>query len=569
MARQSVPPTVTTPALSPAPPQSQEAGASGVLQQPQAATQRAIDSTTGLQSPISAHHQKHKHSKPKVHTNPFVHFHGTRSSCVRHGRKSGSGKPKPSGYKATKDMYERSRSGAYIPVGPACIRQMEATSPWAVATSTTRCTELTCLTAEASKDDEDACPDCVAELGIKKREMGKTVSEWGDSAFPDLKAPAALSDPLVSKSTAEKEPFPAFAPTRLSTLNVDPHPYREEYWGSTAVEPPDSESDDDLPTASCPSMKSAPSSANNAASLDHGATDTRKRSRSVRFDDYSEEVYDDTDAGHLIISRDLGDDLDAVILERGGKVERVITNARDRNSTSELIAKISRELAEISRAISSNNLNNRRHAILDEDEDGGRTAAVDRTSDSAAGSSSRQSSVPELLALINDAATNLEPGLIRRPTWERVPGGQTWLDQTSANDVAAEFNHSFTPFDEPETHREANQVPLASASERIVSRQRLDEDYRILKEHILANTQHEQDLSLLKYQRRPHRPQSTTPLTTSTCYASRPSSSPTQNLGSPDIPITVSAGEATLPSHLLHARDFLAPIPSVSPLPLG
>lgn len=54
-------------------------------------------------------------------------------------------------------MLERSRSGAYIPVGMSQKRQMDATSPWAVGLA-------------ATAKGEQVCPDCAAERAIRRRE---------------------------------------------------------------------------------------------------------------------------------------------------------------------------------------------------------------------------------------------------------------------------------------------------------------------------------------------------------------------------------------------------------------
>lgn len=58
-------------------------------------------------------------------------------------------------------MVERSRSGAYIPVGKMQRSQLEATSPWSFAEKAKR------LHAE------DVCPDCAAEQGMKKLDSVK------------------------------------------------------------------------------------------------------------------------------------------------------------------------------------------------------------------------------------------------------------------------------------------------------------------------------------------------------------------------------------------------------------
>lgn len=71
---------------------------------------------------------------------------------MRHGRKqlvSSTG-----GF--AKDMIAKSRTGVYQPTGLTQMRQMEATSPWVVP---------------KPESWNEACPDCVAELRIKRREL--------------------------------------------------------------------------------------------------------------------------------------------------------------------------------------------------------------------------------------------------------------------------------------------------------------------------------------------------------------------------------------------------------------
>lgn len=58
-------------------------------------------------------------------------------------------------------MVERSRSGAYIPVGKVYRSQLEATSPWSFAERAKR------LHAE------DVCPDCAAEQSLKRHASAK------------------------------------------------------------------------------------------------------------------------------------------------------------------------------------------------------------------------------------------------------------------------------------------------------------------------------------------------------------------------------------------------------------
>ena len=97
---------------------------------------------------------------------PASYLHGTRDSCVRHGRKRQHGPlmKQPTG---TRDMLAKSRSGAYIPTGLNTRRQMEATSPWVVPSkSLTR----TVPSSSSQGSGSDPCPDCLTELNIKRRE---------------------------------------------------------------------------------------------------------------------------------------------------------------------------------------------------------------------------------------------------------------------------------------------------------------------------------------------------------------------------------------------------------------
>lgn len=91
-------------------------------------------------------------------------------------------------------MVERSRSGAYIPVGKIYRSQLEATSPWSFAEKAKR------LHAE------DVCPDCAAEQSLKKRESAKVREDILKAAAhfhgapqpapTSIQVPAATSDPV-------------------------------------------------------------------------------------------------------------------------------------------------------------------------------------------------------------------------------------------------------------------------------------------------------------------------------------------------------------------------------------
>nr|POE77370.1 hypothetical protein CFP56_09017 [Quercus suber] len=120
---------------------------------------------------------------------PAAHLHRTREMCIRHGRK-----PKTHGAiskQPTNDMTEKSRSGAYIPVGLRKRRQIEATSPWAVTNG-----ELT----NKKGSHIDVCPDCIAELALKRKEINEgttslLAAQHGGSPSPASPSPmTALKD---------------------------------------------------------------------------------------------------------------------------------------------------------------------------------------------------------------------------------------------------------------------------------------------------------------------------------------------------------------------------------------
>lgn len=98
----------------------------------------------------------------------------------------------------TKDMVERSRSGAYIPVGMIYRSQLDATSPWSFAEKAKR------LHAE------DVCPDCAAESTLKVKETAKARIDVMNAAshFHASAQPAVNHTPL---NAATSRPATAIA----------------------------------------------------------------------------------------------------------------------------------------------------------------------------------------------------------------------------------------------------------------------------------------------------------------------------------------------------------------------
>ena len=95
-------------------------------------------------------------------------------------------------------MVERSRSGAYIPVGKVYRSQLEATSPWSFAERAKR------LHAE------DVCPDCAAEQSMKRHASAKAREDILQAASHFHGAPPPTSSP-GSHPTSTSDPVPVAA----------------------------------------------------------------------------------------------------------------------------------------------------------------------------------------------------------------------------------------------------------------------------------------------------------------------------------------------------------------------
>jgi hypothetical protein len=95
-------------------------------------------------------------------------------------------------------MVERSRSGAYIPVGKMQRSQLEATSPWSFAEKAKR------LHAE------DVCPDCAAEQGMKKLESVKACDDILKAAarFHGSPQPPPAYPKQLIKTASGSKPVP-------------------------------------------------------------------------------------------------------------------------------------------------------------------------------------------------------------------------------------------------------------------------------------------------------------------------------------------------------------------------
>ncbi|KAK3711728.1 hypothetical protein LTR37_009505 [Vermiconidia calcicola] len=308
---------------------------------------------------------------------PASFLQGTKSNCVRHGRKP---IPLKRPVDVTRDSVEKSRSGAYIPTGLTKMRQMEATSPWVGPHS-----KYLTKTADAKAGtgaSSDPCPDCVGELNIKRREL-----QHGSAATVQRPNKAYARPPsFIEAATPLQQP-------------------------------------------------SAQSQRVSSASQESNEED-------------------------MVVSKDLGDDLDAVIVEHRGDLRRVVLNARHGKPTIQKMQRLSKELAQVSNSIAFTGIS---HASASTPAAGERAVVLDSRRDI------RISSVPVLLDMIDEAADEIHLGT-----------GKIAERYTSRRDVAARNSVlSSSDFDSV-----FGEDVAASGQQGLVERQSIDEQYRSLAGHL-------------------------------------------------------------------------------------
>ncbi|KAK3629623.1 hypothetical protein LTR56_017928 [Elasticomyces elasticus] len=120
-----------------------------------------VNLAAGRERPIDGLYTRN--AKAELHS-PVAYLSGTKDKCVRHGRKPN-------------DMLDKGRTGVYYPIGYTVRQQTEVTSPY--------------LTSKSGYTDP--CPDCRAELSIRRREAMHTVMR---PALDDLVITQDLIGPL-------------------------------------------------------------------------------------------------------------------------------------------------------------------------------------------------------------------------------------------------------------------------------------------------------------------------------------------------------------------------------------
>ncbi|GAB1739476.1 hypothetical protein NU219Hw_g4432t1 [Hortaea werneckii] len=259
-------------------------------------------------------------------------------------------------------MVEQSRSGVYVPTGMKIRRQVEATSPWAVSNKSSR------------EKGSDACPDCAAELVIRRREAMQTVMRPIDGSREMSTTGEAV--------TAEPQSPPLIAPRALHTGHPSNMlsawaPWRRGAGGHAL---PPLQQPTPVANTVCPSPRARDISNSSA-------------------DDFSD----------LVISQDLGDGLDAAIFEQKGELQSVIVNSRFGRPTIEVLQRLSRELLMVSHQLAFTGSDSKalvvqtaqqRSAIF--------STSVPRKQD--------HHSVSELMGLIDNAIHNITPRHVEEVT---------------------------------------------------------------------------------------------------------------------------------------------------------
>ncbi|TKA65090.1 hypothetical protein B0A55_09591 [Friedmanniomyces simplex] len=135
---------------------------------------------------------------------PAAYLSGTKEKCVRHGRKRE--------LRATNDMQDKGRTGAYHPTGFTVRQQTEATSPWSIASLTNK------------QGLADPCPDCRAELSIRRREAMQTVMRPTDAgAGGHVTEPVLEVNTLPEKAAPRRQDKPRQPRSTRETSTAEPH----------------------------------------------------------------------------------------------------------------------------------------------------------------------------------------------------------------------------------------------------------------------------------------------------------------------------------------------------------
>ncbi|KAF2155890.1 hypothetical protein K461DRAFT_83891 [Myriangium duriaei CBS 260.36] len=196
--------------------------------------------------------------------------------------------------------------------------------------------------SEGTSLSPEPCPDCLAEESIRRRED------------------AATQEAVLTQAIVEAPSSPA----EISSTRTEPGtPIEENFPGTTMIGTATDHQNVILPGTSMPGMIDAEQSS--------------------------------------LVAADLGEMIDAIIIEHRGTLNRVITNLRDRAPNASRVQRISKELSSVSESLSSTPPKN---ADIMDPSKGRYSIILDTPPDFIR---SRTRSIPDLLEYIDSAAKDL------------------------------------------------------------------------------------------------------------------------------------------------------------------
>lgn len=346
---------------------------------------------------------------------------GTSSNCVRHGHRP---QRVPSWFpEATKDMVEKSISGAYIPTGLKLRGQLDRTSPWAyIGTSLTK--------TEGTTTSPEPCVDCLAEQDIKMKEDEEAARIYETSS----RRPSSAKVPHPPGYTRSGASL--FGIQRVPAENA---PYNTHPTVETHVVPFPSSAETGPDSTKQSLLQDAPSNAALLVTPTEADLTPTKMPTSVYLTtpEFPEPEFPDPSASHLsphkvgiVIAKDLGDMLDAIVIEHSGVLDGVITNLRNGAPTEQRMQALSKDLERVSKSVTfapaAADSRSPTRPVKDEQHSvylGATSPEFLRT---------RVQSMPDLMSIIDSAADDLGLDLGKR-SGQRTPADDFSIQPSEGN----------------------------------------------------------------------------------------------------------------------------------------
>jgi hypothetical protein len=259
--------------------------------------------------------------------------------------------------------------------------------------------------------------------------------------------------------------------------------------------------------------------------------DSRRSSQSGGVDD----IDDPADNNALVTTADLGTELDAIILEQGGSLERIVLNLRRNAPVAQELERLSKELLQVARSMADANFLSEDAELLDE----GSPTAVNHTRKNQREPlfDSYERTTDGSVSIQHPSATDSPLEEIRDPPEQPTP-----RDRRPALPPIQITDPSSTPLLDP----------LPSPRTRLANRQNIDASYEALRHHLGRGASYSKaDLA------------ETGATARLPARALRPEHTPWLDPFAAEVSALDRASKSTtlLPSHVLKARDLASPPP--------